>query len=381
MMETLREGPAGGLRSSGGRSTAVSDSGGPLQESCFAASECGIEEHCDYMSWALRLPPQAVTLQAVLSTIGDALLGEPDPSIFRDTGYGSRRYDHLYTGPLGLRIEVGKRGDDAGECVDVLLTAKGEAFESMNLTAWENLLYGCLKLGIMPNVKRFDYAFDHCGFTLDDVVAAMDKRGVRSWAKHLELMGSCKQEKKNGEYEDVGECGRTFYAGVRGSDRMVRIYDKRGFTRCEGQWSGVRAGMVLAAIAYESSQNDCDWDEAAKRLMKGELVDYLNFVDRESAGNITRCKRLAWWDAFVEGAARIRRIVPRAARTLERSISWIKRQVAPSLAVFVDVVRTTGGDVRAALQSVVDDGRRRRSVDQASCLDALRLGVVHVALE
>ena len=170
--------------------------------------------------------------------------------------------------------------------------------------------------GRVFKVTRLDLAFDHVPFTVQQCIEAAsdpEARNVRSPVRkgtaHVSL----------GERE-AGEDGDTFEWGARRSkSRVVRCYDRRGFVRFEMEWRGDRSDLLARELA------DLAPGAWAKRAI-AHLRDFIDFIDRESSSNVSRCSLLPWWAAFVQGIDRIRIKIERPARpVVEKVPTWVKR--------------------------------------------------------
>ena len=93
--------------------------------------------------------------------------------------------------------------------------------------------------------SRLDFAFDDLPFTPQDVENAIRTGKVRSSAKRDTLTIS----KMPFERQENGELGtHTVNLGSRQSERMIRVYNRRGFTRLEMELKDKRADLVAKEI-------------------------------------------------------------------------------------------------------------------------------------
>jgi len=164
---------------------------------------------------------------------------------------------------------------------------------------------------------RLDFAFDDMPFNPQDVEEAIKAGKVKSLAKRKSL------EVKQSPFElrDDGEIGTyTVYFGSRKSERMVRVYNKRGFTRLELELKGRRADLVAKQIFRESEVSE------AFDIVLSHLRDFVNFIDT------------AWWEEFVGGVGRAWATVTTPREITEATITdWLTHQVAPSLSTIYDL--------------------------------------------
>jgi hypothetical protein len=97
--------------------------------------------------------------------------------------------------------------------------------------------------------------------------------------------------------------GATAYLGRRNDtkDRMLRLYNRRGYNRCEGEFRGNWARTAAKRVAQASVDQ---WPRIGLELLRG-MVD---FVDSAVNERIERCPLLPWWADFVGDAGKIRQL-------------------------------------------------------------------------
>lgn len=200
---------------------------------------------------------------------------------------------------------------------------------------WPGFLAYLAQMG--AHFSRVDVALDDRAGYLDlAVVEAHLREGLCTtrWrqARTLSKFGI-------GRSTDGGELGHTVYVGSAQSDVMVRFYDKAAekgekdghWVRCEVQFRDERAESVVSYIVG-----------AGVGAVVGVLRGYLEFRTRGVDSNKSRWGLASWWASFVGAASRARLEVRKVAPTLDRVYAWLRRQVAPTLAMLA-VYR--GGDV------------------------------------
>ena len=130
--------------------------------------------------------------------------------------------------------------------------------------------------------KRVDLAFDQVPFTPQDVEEAIKAGLVRSLAKRESLV--CLNAHFQLRDDGVEGCS-TVQFGSRASERMIRVYNKRGFTRLELQTRDDRADAICKGL-FVVQDTSC-WFP----LLIGHLRD---FVDLDTP----------WWVHFISGYSR-----------------------------------------------------------------------------
>ena len=146
----------------------------------------------------------------------------------------------------------------------------------------------------------------------------------------------------------------TLYLGRPTSDRLLRIYDRRGFTRLEIQTRNERATALSTLLAAYGASYLPD-------LTIGALRDFIDFTDHTSNQNPSRQALLSWWEELVTSRPKVPTPIPRPVPTLTRTLSWYAKSVAPS----TRAIRTGAGDkatdhLLASLEPDNEPGPRER---------------------
>lgn len=260
-------------------------------------------------------------------------------------GNGGRGFKEIHTGLIGFKIYL---YPSSGEEEYFHVEIPGEACDFLQ---WE--YYQALIIYLESNfsgqygIKRMDLAFDHVPFTPQDVEEAIINDKVRSLAKRESL------QIHNSPYEvrDDGEVGSyTVQFGSRSSSRMIRVYNRRGFTRLELQLKDERAQEV--AIQLLNIQGTSTWFP----VMISHLRD---FIDIDTT----------WWNEFISSFARAHLTIstPRIAE-LNRITNWLNTQVMPAFSVAVDALP---GD---ELLSMINSGRNRRNSKYEGLVSSQHMG-------
>lgn len=137
--------------------------------------------------------------------------------------------------------------------------------------------------------------------------------------------------------KDNGEIGTyTVELGSNFSDRMLTVYDRRGYTRLEFQCKGERSKKVGRDILL--ADNEAKWFKIAI----SHLRDYIDF-------------HTSWWNEFVSASARAFQTVSKPCEvSTEKLVNWLNKQVSPALSVAVDVLP------QEKIDALLRNGRRRR---------------------
>jgi hypothetical protein len=257
-----------------------------------------------------------------------------DLAVFVDRGYGADFYREGIRGPLGALVLHDNRAAAGKGCVTFSLP--GKAMAAVEPAKLQAMLRGWTAEGIRWVTKRIDLTRDGLGASVDQVEDA--------WRWHPEGV-RCRSER--GSWDSHSRDGRTFYVGSRSSDRCMRVYDQHGPVRVELECKGAVAEIVSDELVERSVE---EWGQ----VIVGAMADFVDFGT-------------AWWADFVGTIARLRMVVRTvASSTLESVEAWLRRQVAPSLAL---ITAAAGGDL-AVLMDLLEDGRRRLRADQWALVPA-----------
>lgn len=232
---------------------------------------------------------------------------------------------------------------DAKDCLQVL---------------WE--LYG-------GTCSRIDVAADDYEkiTNLEDIAEAQRARNYTGVRSHR-YTGSGSLHEKD---------GLTYYFGSKTSDSQLRIYDKavesKGIMDCIRWELQLRREKANALCDMWLGLGDCG-DSRDCSVLSGAIAGAVDFIDRAPGHkDLTRCKRLPWWERVRGCLASAFRVRPKKKVPLMAAkIGWICQSVLPSLAA----VKKYLGD--AEFWGFLDDGVREKS----AVLSGLNLAVVTQAI-
>lgn len=211
--------------------------------------------------------------------------------------------------------------------VHVQMSGKGcREMEQAGIMAWGALVEWVWQHG--GHLTRVDIALDERQGLLDMAViqAKLEAGEYRSAAK---FWMSETSGRKRAEV-----AGRTIYLGRPSSDTRLRIYDKAAEQNVTGPW--VRVELQLRRERA---------DQAFKRYLQygesqwlGLMRRQLDFVEPSTTDtNVSRWAVSAWWLTLMENAQHVKLSIGKAVQTVEAIARWLYRQVAPSLALLVEV--------------------------------------------
>lgn len=181
--------------------------------------------------------------------------------------------------------------------------------------------------------KRIDLAFDNVGFNPMEIENEIIENNFRSLVKRETL----RIFKSPYELRDDGNKGtNTVQLGSNQSDRMITIYDKRGYTRLEFQARNERANLIARDL-FNSSNNDNFY-----KIMISHLRDYIDFEFEP-------------WKIFVNNIGRANLCIGEPKKIeLENLINWFDKQIAPAFSAIVDTVKPE------KINNMIENARYRR---------------------
>lgn len=235
-------------------------------------------------------------------------------SELQSMGHGGRCFEEIWYGLLGFKVYVRPIHKPDGY---FHFEIPGQACEQINWQILHSLDEGLRS--IYPghyHYTRLDFAFDNLPFTPQDVEDAISEGKIRSLAKR-ETMTINRTPFEKREDGEIGT--HTVNLGSRQSERMIRVYNRRGFTRLELELKDRRADLVAKQILGSSDVSE--WYEIAL----SHLLDYINF-DAD------------WWQEFIQGTGRAWATVTTPQEiTVARMAAWVEHQVAAPLSVLKDI--------------------------------------------
>ena len=241
----------------------------------------GVTMTIDYLSITVFINFSRVAFLVIEHLLEDIVLDEIGwESYFFNRNISGRGYKTLYQGPEGMTLYA-----YPSEGMHCHLEMKGKAlaaFDNERLLAFIDALNNT---GLRWQPTRIDIAFDHVSFTPAMCKKAYDEGCFRTRAN-----------RDSGSWYE-GSKGNTFYMGAKTSNRRVRIYDKRGFTRVE---------LVLKK-EYAKFLKDwlTDWEKIIE-LSLGLLRSFIVFTNEPVYGkNSSRIELASWWASLVSNVEKV----------------------------------------------------------------------------
>ncbi len=238
-----------------------------------------------------------------------------------DKGHGARGYKQISEALQGAKVYFDHvTAKEGHQHCHIEIT--GSACEAVIPAVFPDLVKYLQANDIRFKVKRIDFAFDGVPFSPEDFYKGLMSNNLISLIKRNPSLenDSIRVEQSPCKLRENGEVGTmTVYAGSASSQRMVRVYNKRGDTRLELQLRDERAHEVCLDVFRHAWE---DWQMAVKAHLR-QFIDF---------------KKTDWWAVFVSLAERADLIISSARRVaLSKIESWFNRQVVVALSVYEDV--------------------------------------------
>jgi hypothetical protein len=255
----------------------------PLTNRGVFSTECGVR-YVDYLSVTVWGSVEAVQ-NALESTYGD-LLDEWGGWV--PVGVGGRK---KAIWPFVDGIAVIEYGDWADGFVSVEFKGTGcEAVGDDGLSEFREVL---TESRLRSRASRVDVKFDGVGFTPWQAF----RWGRRGWVNsRVVTPEECTHIRS--------ESGETAYIGQRKKnrkdERIIRVYDRRGFVRCELESRGTYAAGLWDEMANTRLDR---WPERFVAAMRG-FCDFVDVPASWDGRNAQRLRLAPWWASFVGEAPR-----------------------------------------------------------------------------
>lgn len=246
----------------------------------------------------------------------------------------------------GVRVYTNHHSLSGGVCVQISGEGCRELEGAGLVTDWVGYL--AYLLGIGAGISRFDLALDDTTaacIDIDRVIEHLrDDAVVKRWV-NWSLVQSQKGSK--------APIAKTVYIGSRKSAAFLRIYDKAAEQGTDEHW--VRVELELKDERARAMASAIVDGASAGEVFAGVLRGYIDFKVEGEDSNKSRWETVDWWLAFLGAVEKVRLGCKPIVRTLEQVDRWLRKAVAPSLAM---IVQADGG----ALERIFDyinDGKQR----------------------
>lgn len=263
-----------------------------------------------------------------------------DPGDWVDMETGMFGYHNAQLGPGGAKVLYGAPGRD-----DFHVSLPGQACGMIS----ESQMRSWLRFALANKGQA-----TRCDVNLDDYEKVVTPGEVLEALQGPDVVTQARQwlVQQGGAVRSKDTTGHTAYLGQKSSRQRLRVYDK-----------DMESGGEIDAIRWELQARDEPARTLVAKLADGDwadvilrrLVAFVDFRDHLSSAKVELRDRLEWFQRLVGLAKRATAYLPKAPRTVEQTIGWIKSQVATSLAV---AIHSWGGSLEPLVE-IFKDGEKR----------------------
>lgn len=329
-------------------------------------SQKGFTVGLDWLDVTFRSVPDINEVWQIVSE-AEALIGdEIDFSPTRAT-FNGREWDGSGRGLNGVLLFY-DAGCDADEMPNrppaLKIAMSGRVIGDANQTA--------IALWLNDRAERNQLECTRIDISMDDHEKFIDlgkiteaKRAENffntSWSAYME-------SGKRGE-----DIGVTLYFGSPKSDKRLRIYDKTVESNSVvlgNRWEAEFRRKAAKTALYQWIKASLHNEESVISWCKDTILGVVDFRDRSSGDpNRFRCPLLKWFSSLVKRlqATPCRIRSPKPVATVQRSIDWVVKSVAPTLSILRDVLK---GDFVDFMQESIYEGACRLSNTKRKLIDS-----------
>lgn len=309
----------------------------------------------DWLDITLRNIPETTTLYSVISELEKLTSSEIDFSPSKPV-FNGRAWDGSGRGSSGLLLWY-----DAGDPYDAFdpkpaqlkIAFSGRVIAAMNQKKLADWLMSRMIVNEL-DCTRIDICLDD----RDKFINIKDVRRAGRRGNYFNASWRGYQESgKRGQ-----DIGMTCYFGSPSSSRRLRVYDKTvesNGTVLGNRWEVEFRKKLAKETLYQWLESIDDNEETAARFCKNIVIGAIDFRDRSSDdANRNRCERLHWFQAFIAKLSATVVTIRAAIQkpTIQRSIDWIKKSVAPTLSSLKTVLQA---DFPLFLDAMLQQGSDR----------------------
>lgn len=285
-----------------------------------------LQTSIDYLRVILPISRSEYTLQALELMLRDyfscALSFEDDKPYFcgRYFSHGHRNSDD--TCIVGYNWDKGE-GHNTGE---LILNISGQLLSRCSFPRLSEFCTHLYQLG--AHCSRIDISVDDFSkeyFDYDKLCSAIDSHNFTG------------ARLDNASQSTNAKGGWIVTMGSRANGKYARWYNK--FIESKGKINSYRyeveyKGGYAKSIFESFCTFDLEDDEVRLEFISKLLGGAFSFIDRSESSNVSRCGLLPWWQKFLNAlGGALQWSVPRVQKSLDKTITWIEKQVIKSLVV------------------------------------------------
>lgn len=293
---------------------------------------------------------------------------------FETMDYGTRHHLEHARSAKGAVLSWGlKRGKLKNEPLEeqdpnsrqVTIELSGDVLGGMQAERLKAMMESFQSLGF--RASRLDVAVDDFDKTFS--IASIERAALAGkFGGYLSF-----QSHKKGR-RGVAPAGSVTFGnrGSQGAGKQTCIYDKE--KESKGEVPSVRLEQrFYGERAAEAFESFCTvpidgWAELGFALAVGELDFRRRDLDEE---HFDRCPRIQWWSRFLGKRQGVKLALRRRIKSIQKTIDWHIKQVAPSLVFLRDAFAIFGKNFHYYLQCLLNSGEGRQNEFYKSMLQKL----------
>lgn len=198
-------------------------------------------------------------------------------------------------------------------------------------------------------------------------------------------LGKITEAKRNGDFFNTSwsgymesgkrgeDIGVTLYFGSPKSDKRLRIYDKTVESKgavLGNRWEAEFRRKAAKEALYQWIEASIEDEKTVCQWCKDTVLGVVDFRNRSSGDpNRFRCPTLGWFGRLVKRlqAVPCRIRSPKPVVTVQKSIDWVVKSVAPTLSIIKDVLK---GDYDEFIRESIYEGACRLSNMKRNLIDS-----------
>lgn len=311
--------------------TRLTDREAPLSNTGYDLHQNGFSVGVDWLDVTFKNINNLTTARQQLADI-EAITS--DPVGFRPTAetFNGHSWDGQGQGIYGTRVwYLASKVDEFGKfhCGQLKIALSGKVLARCDIEVLA-LYLKRTAIALDTSCQRIDIALDdyESFINLEDVLSAHEEGNFFN-ASYSEAMGSGMRGKTR---------GRTIYFGSPKSDKRSRWYNK--FIESKGKQKGNRAETQYRRkpanlVFHQWIDRQSSEPESVPRMLQNLVLGAIDFrLRNEDSKSRERCSLLEWYSALCEllSATPARIAIKAEEQTVQKSIDWLKKSVAQSLA-------------------------------------------------
>lgn len=209
------------------------------------------------------------------------------------------------------------------------------------------------------NFTRIDLAVDD----FESKIVSYDKIHDAAIKGHFTSRWSKWDEVTSRQTSTNAFLGRTMYFGSQASDLFCRVYDKTLERKVNSDQKDIPEKWTRLEMVYRKDRakklvdHMINGHKSPGYVLRGSLKQYLRFILPIADRNQARWPTAPWWSELLSNVEKLQLTIEKEDKTIEDMISWVDRQISPTLSAILEAHE---GDL-AWFRSILVEGSKRLS--------------------